>query len=188
MDTTAPSHPPKILSLSLAFLLAGLLGCSHGSQGEQAAAGSKPAAGAASGAAAPPVASTAAGSPTGAAAGSAQAPAGAGAAAAPGAPGTPAAAPPQPLSPDKLPAVVAKVNGETIKKEELVKAVEQVHSQRPMMPATAEFYHLVLDNLVARDLLLQEAKAAGTTATDAEVAEQLNGLKGKFPSPEQTFK
>jgi len=37
MLDTASSRPPKIVSLSLAFLLAGLLGCSHGSQGEQPA-------------------------------------------------------------------------------------------------------------------------------------------------------
>ena len=37
MLQTDSSRPPKIVSLSLVFLLAGLLGCSHGSQGEQAA-------------------------------------------------------------------------------------------------------------------------------------------------------
>jgi peptidyl-prolyl cis-trans isomerase C len=181
LDTTSlrPSH---IQSLSLVFLLSGLLGCSHGSQGEQQAAGAKspaPAAPAAGSAAAPATGATAPTAPAvpGAAAGTAPP-------AAPGAGAPPA--PPQPLPPDKIPAVVAKVNGAPINKGELLKTAEQVHSQMmPNAPETAEFYRRVLDNLVARELLLQEAKAAGITASDVEVNKQLTELKGRFPSPEK---
>jgi peptidyl-prolyl cis-trans isomerase C len=182
LDTTSlrPSH---IQSLSLVFLLSGLLGCSHGSQGEQQAAGAKapaPAAPAAASASAP--ATSAAAPPAGAAAPTPPAAPGAGMPA-----GAPAqAAPPQPLPPDKIPAVVAKVNGAPINKGELLKTAEQVHSQMmPNAPETAEFYRRVLDNLVARELLLQEAKAAGITASDVEVNKQLTELKGRFPSPEK---
>jgi peptidyl-prolyl cis-trans isomerase C len=180
-------RPPKMLSLSLVFLLTGLLGCSHGSQGEQAngAKAAAPAAGA-------PASSTAAPAPA-ATPGTATTP---GAAATPsaaaGAPGTAGALPgaarpaPEALSPDKIPAIVAKVNGTEIKKDELVKTADQLHKQMmPGAPETADFYRRVLDNLVSRELLLQEAKAAGITATDAEINKQVAELKAKFPTPEK---
>jgi peptidyl-prolyl cis-trans isomerase C len=91
-----------------------------------------------------------------------------------------------PLPPEKIPAVVAKVNGAPIKKDELIKTADQIHRQMaPNAPATADFYRKVLDNLVNRELLLQEAKAAGVTASDEEVAKQLAELKARFPSPEK---
>jgi peptidyl-prolyl cis-trans isomerase C len=182
MPQSTNLRPPKMLSLSLAFLLTGLLGCSHGSQGEQAA-GDKAAA-----------APAAAGAPAAAAGGAAPAapspatpanPAGAVAGPAGAAPGAAKPAPPPPLSPDKIPAVVAKVNGTEIKKEELVKTAEQLHKQMPGVTQTADFYRRVLENLVNRELLLQEAKAVGITATDVEINKQLADLKAKFPSPEK---
>jgi peptidyl-prolyl cis-trans isomerase C len=202
MPKTAPPHPPKIVSLSLVFLFAGMLGCSHGSQGEQPAAAAKPAAAAPAGSAAGATATGAAATAAapGSSAGSAGSPGGAvtpgsaGSAAAPQAPGAGGAAAavpgqaaaPQPLSPDKIPAVVAKVNGAPIQKGELLKTAEQVHSQMmPNAPETADFYRRVLDNLVARELLLQEAKASGVTASDDEVNKQLAELKGRFGSPEK---
>ncbi len=183
LDTTFP-RSSHIQSLSLVFLLGGLLGCSHGSQGEQQAAGAKspaPAAPAAASASAP--AASVAAAPASAAAPTPPAAAGAAGGtapqAAPGAgrpAGAPAqAAPPQPLPPDKIPAVVAKVNGSPINKGELLKTAEQVHSQMmPNAPETAEFYRRVLDNLVARELLLQEVqeelKKEGMT--EAELAQK----------------
>ena len=184
MLQTDSSRPPKIVSLSLVFLLAGLLGCSHGSQGEQAA-GAKAASGAPA-AAAGSAPAPAAGAPpaTPAAHDSAAPPAAPGATAPAGAaPGQ--AAPPKPLSPDKIPAVVAKVNGAPIAKGDLIKVADQYHAQAPAMPETAEFYRKVLDQLIANELLLQEAKAAGVTATEDEVNKQLGELKGRFPSPEK---
>jgi peptidyl-prolyl cis-trans isomerase C len=182
MPQTTTFRPPKMLSLSLVFLLTGLLGCSHGSQGEQAT-GAKAAAPAT---AAAPAAATgaAATSPASAAAAPATPPGAPGIAG--GVPGAVKPAPPEPLSQDKIPAIVAKVNGTEIKKEELVKTAEQLHKQMmPGAPETADFYRRVLDNLVSRELLLQEAKAAGITATDAEINKQLADLKAKFPSPEK---
>jgi hypothetical protein len=185
MLNATPSQRPEILSLSLVFLLTGLLGCSHGSQGEQAA-GAK---------AAPPAATAPTASSTAPPAGSgAQAPAatsGAAPQAAVGskAPaGTTAAPPPeqQPLAPEKIPAVVAKVNGTPIAKGELIKMADQIHAQMaPNQPETADFYRKVLDQLVSNELLLEEAKAAGITASDEEVNKQVGELKGRFPSPEK---
>jgi peptidyl-prolyl cis-trans isomerase C len=195
-NTTSP-QVSKLFSLSLVFLLTGLLGCSHGSLGEQQAASSSRQAAAAPAAApgtkptAPATATpataapaTAAAAPAGAAGGNA----GTAAAPSPAAPGAAAPATPpkeQPLSPDKIPAVVAKVNGAPIPKDELLKTAEQVHNQMPGLPATADFYRRVLDNLVSRELLLQEAKAAGITVTDDEINKQIAELKGRFPSPEK---
>jgi peptidyl-prolyl cis-trans isomerase C len=181
MLDTASSRPPKLVTLSLAFLLAGLLGCSHGSQGEQPA-GAKAAGGASSpaaGAAAAPAAGAAPATP--AAHDSTAPPAAAGAAGA----ATGQAAAPQELPKDKIPAVVAKVNGTPIAKGDLIKVADQFHSQAPAMTETAEFYRKILDQLVSNELLRQEATAAGVTASDEEVNKQLGELKGRFPSPEK---
>jgi peptidyl-prolyl cis-trans isomerase C len=186
----------KSVSLALVFLLTGLLGCSRGSLGEQEAAGGKAAAPAPAPAAATAVNASAA-APSSPPAAAAPAPAPAGGAggkagtAAPAAPAAPGAAKPatpaaeQPLPPEKIPAVVAKVNGTPIAKDELLKAVNQVRSQMPGLTTTAEIYRRVLDNLVSRELLLQEVKTAGITVTDTEINQQINELKGRFPSPEK---
>ncbi len=166
MPNTTSSHPPKLASLSLVFLLTGLLGCSHGSQGEQNAAGAKAAP---APAAAPASASPAAAAPAGTA----------------GAPPAAVAAPaPEPLSPEKIPAVVAKVNGSPIAKNDLIKLADQIHSQVPNMPETADFYRKVLDQLVGNRLLIEEANAAGIKATDEEVNKQLADLKSRM-TPEK---
>ncbi|HLX08189.1 MAG TPA: peptidylprolyl isomerase [Thermoanaerobaculia bacterium] len=177
MPNTTSSHPPKLASLSLVFLLTGLLGCSHGSQGEQNAAGTAGAKAAPAPAAAPASASPATAAPAGSAgAPPAQATAAAGAAAAP--------PPLQPLSQDKIPAVVAKVNGAPIAKNDLIKLADQIHSQVPNMPETADFYRKVLDQLVGNRLLIEEANAAGIKATDEEVNKQLGDLKTRM-TPEK---
>jgi peptidyl-prolyl cis-trans isomerase C len=184
MLDTDSSRPLKIVSLSLIFLLAGLLGCSHGSQGEQAA-GAKAAGGASAPAAGAAPAPAAGAAPATPAAHDSAAPKAASGAAAPAGAAASQAAPPQALSPDKIPAVVAKVNGAPIAKGDLIKVADQYHAQAPAMPETAEFYRKVLDQLIANELLLQEAKAAGVTASDDEVNKQLGELKGRFPSPEK---
>jgi peptidyl-prolyl cis-trans isomerase C len=189
MLNATPSQRHEILSLSLVFLLTGLLGCSHGSQGEQAAgAKGAPAAAAAptAGTTTPPAGSSAqapaatSGGSTGAAPQAAAGGTGPAGAAAPTAPEQ------QPLAPEKIPAVVAKVNGTPIAKGELIKMADQIHAQMaPNQPQTADFYRKVLDQLVSNELLLEEAKTAGITATDEEVNKQVGELKGRFPSPEK---
>jgi peptidyl-prolyl cis-trans isomerase C len=182
MLDTASSRPPKLVTLSLAFLLAGLLGCSHGSQGEQpagakaAGSGQAPAAGAA----AAPAAGAAPATP--AAHDSTAPPAAAGAAAPIGAPAGQAPAP-QALPQDKIPAVVAKVNGTPIPKGDLIKMADQYQAQVPAM--TAGIYRQLLDQLISQELLRQEAKASGVTASDAEVNQQLGEIKGRYQSPDK---
>ena len=169
-----PSPPSsRLLALSFTFLLS-FAGCSEASEGEQAAGSQQPA-GAQGG--------------TEATAAPAQA-----------APGQPApqgqaqAAPGQAevIAPEKLPAVVAKVDGREIKKEELLEAAGEVESQVSQMgggapPRTSQFYRQVLDGLISRMLLEQDAKAQGITVTDDEVKGQLAQLRQRFPT-EEAFK
>lgn len=165
--TTRTSSPPlqRLLSLPLAFLMAGLVACSPASEGEQTAG--KPA---------DPKAPTAATAP-----GQATAPAQPGAAAQ--APATPA------VSPDKMPAVVAKVNGEEIKKDQLLEEANKLKGQltqmgQPERANSQEFYREVLDGIIARTLLSQAAKAQGITATDEDAKKEIDQLKGRFPNAE----
>ncbi|HVT57879.1 MAG TPA: peptidylprolyl isomerase [Thermoanaerobaculia bacterium] len=197
MRQSRPASHSQILCLSIVFLLTGLLGCSRGSRGEQPASGAAAAAGGkttapasatpadaktAAPASAAPTGTTA---PPGAAAGSPSQPG----AAAP-ASSAPAAAAPAPaaLPPEKLPAVVAKVNGQAINKDELLKVAKQASEQMsrqtgaPPTPS-ADFYRKVLDNIVARTLLLQEARTQGVVVTDDEAKAQVADLRSKFPDP-----
>jgi len=104
----------------------------------------------------------------------------------PGTPGTPADN--TPLAVNDLPDVVAKVNGQTIKKQELIQGAQVVQMRLAQMgrPATpsAAFYRQVLSELIAITLLQQDAKAQGVAATDAEVQHQIDGRMSAFPSKE----
>jgi peptidyl-prolyl cis-trans isomerase C len=102
-----------------------------------------------------------------------------------GAPGSAAAAE-QPLPPEKLPAIVARVNGKAVKRQELIQGAEVMqmqlaqHGQR-VVPSSA-FYRRVLDDLIAFTLIQQDAKAQGVTASPQEVQQQLDARKHSFPS------
>lgn len=105
-------------------------------------------------------------------------------AAKPGAPGGPA------LPPDKIPAVVARVNGQEIKKSELMDGAQVIQMRlaqmgQPVNP-TADLYHRVLDQLIAIQLLQQDAKTQGVTVSDAEVQQAIAARKRGVP--EETFK
>jgi peptidyl-prolyl cis-trans isomerase C len=171
MTSSKKSSPPlqRLLSLSMTLLMAGLIGCSPASEGEQATAGE---------AGQTPAAQNQAAAP-GQAPGTTQP----GAAAAPAAPTTPA------IAPEKMPAVVAKVNGEEIKKETLLEEADKLKAQLAQMgqgqqTASDQFYRQVLDGMIARTLLTQAAKAQGVTATEDEVKKEVEGLRARFPTPE----
>jgi peptidyl-prolyl cis-trans isomerase C len=173
---------PLLLVLSLAFLLTGLVACSHGSHGEEA--GNNPAANPSAAPAAPGTAGTSGGA--------APAPASGEMAGSPAAPANPASpADTKPVDPATLPAVVARVNGVEIKKEELVKQANQMHQRlsvmahgQPVPPINAGFYKEVLDGMVAQTLLLQDAKKQGISVTDKEIDDQIARVKQGAPSPE----
>ena len=91
-----------------------------------------------------------------------------------------------PMSVKDLPEVVAKVNGQTIKKGELLQGAQVVQMRLAQMgrPATpsAAFYRQVLNELIAITLLQQDAKSQGVAATDQEVQRQIDARKGAFPN------
>jgi parvulin-like peptidyl-prolyl isomerase len=91
----------------------------------------------------------------------------------------------QPLKAEKLPAIVARVNGETVKKQELVQGVQimqvQLAQRGQRVVPTAAFYRQVLEQLVSFILIQQDAKAQGVTAPAQEVQQQLDARKQAFP-------
>lgn len=169
---------PRILALGLAVLLTGALACKPAPESEEDAAAATT-----SGEAAPSSTSAATPATPGGTAASAQP-------AAPGAPAQPGAQ--EAFSPDKLPAVVAKVNGQDIKKEDLLQGLQIAQMQLAQMgrlpqgAPPASFYREVLDNLIAQKLLQQEAKKQGIQADEKEVEQQIATLKKRFPT-EQDF-
>ena len=95
----------------------------------------------------------------------------------------------KPIDPEKLPAVVARCNGEEIKKEELVNRAQEMRvqlarSQGVRVSLNTAFFHEILDGIIAHRLLLNEAKSLGITITDAEADQMLAGFKAQFPSQE----
>jgi peptidyl-prolyl cis-trans isomerase C len=95
-----------------------------------------------------------------------------------------------PVDPSKMPDVVARINGEEIKKAQLVKDATNAQMRFAQMqgiqpPLTANFYKQVLDDLIARTLLTQEAKEQKVTVTDAEVERELGNLRSQAPNPEE---
>jgi parvulin-like peptidyl-prolyl isomerase len=169
-----------LLALTLALLATGFAGCKKGTQDEPAGA-QKNAPAAAEATSTPPPAQAQAADP-GAAPGALPA------SGMPPLGGTPSPAAP-PVDPAKLPAVVARINGQDIKKEELLQGATEMRQQLAQMqgvqaPLNAQFYKQVLDGLVARTLLQQEAKAQNVTVTEEEITQQLNGLRSRAPNPE----
>jgi peptidyl-prolyl cis-trans isomerase C len=168
---------PRILALGLAVLLTGALACKPAPESEEG----------------DPATATSGEAASSSSPASPSSPAGTASSAQPGAPGAAAQPGNEPaLSPDKLPAVVAKVNGQEIKKEDLLKALQVAQMQLAQMgrlpqgAPPAAFYREVLNNLVAQKLLQQEAKKQGITANDQEIDQQIANVKRQFPS-EQDF-
>lgn len=169
--TRSSSHS-KILALSLAFLMTGLVACSKGSEGEatpEAAQGTE------AGAEAP------AGTQTGAQ--------GATAPGQPGQPGAslPGAVPGPPADTSKMPAVVARINGVDIKKDELLTEAKEMQARfaqanrGAVPPLDDKFYKQILDGMIAQKLLLAEAAREGVTVSDEDVKTQVAALRGRFP-------
>jgi parvulin-like peptidyl-prolyl isomerase len=164
-----------LLLLPLALLATGLAGCKQGAQSEPAAAQKND-----------PAAPTPA--QQGQAAGTSPASDALPASGMPPLGGTPAPAA-TPVDPAKLPDVVARINGQEIKKDELLKGAAEMRQQLAQMqgvqaPLNSQFYKQVLDSLVARTLLQQEAKAENVTVSEEEVNQQVNALRSRAPNPE----
>lgn len=164
------SKPSLLLpALALAVLTTGLAGCKKIDESAETQPGE-----AQTGEQAPGAAATTPESPFGTAPGQT------------GAAPSPEAA--KPVDPNQLPAVVARVNGQEIKKEDLVRNAQQLHQrlaqQGSAQPLDAGFYQTVLDGMIGQRLLLAEAKSLGITITDTDVDQQLQNFKRQFPSQE----
>jgi peptidyl-prolyl cis-trans isomerase C len=104
----------------------------------------------------------------------------------PAAPGQPAAVAAAKPIPTQLPDVVARVNGEDVKKAELERAIKSMEGRagQPVPPERRdEIYRGALDQLVVLTLLKQESKSKGVKVDDAEIDQQVQQLKGQFPTP-----
>jgi peptidyl-prolyl cis-trans isomerase C len=102
------------------------------------------------------------------------------------APAAPAAKP----VPAQLPDVVARVNGEDVKKAEFEMAIKSIEDRaRSAVPAEQrnEVYRQVLDRLIGFHLLVQEAKTRKVVAPPWEVDTQVEQIKKQFPN-EDAFK
>ena len=106
------------------------------------------------------------------------------------APAGPQAAAPPPAKPvpASLPAVVARVNGESIAKAEFEDAVKSIEGQagRPV-PAEErdKVYRMVLDQLVTGHVLLQESRNRKVVVPDAEIESRIGQLRQRFPSEDE---
>ena len=176
---TYRSNP--LLALTLTFLISGLLACSGGSEADEQGA-AKPAApqapAAQTGQAQPAPGTAAQGAP------------GQTAPVAPGTPAAPASAVEAKLDVAKIPAVVARVNGQEIKKDDFLKEAQELRGQflqrgaKPEQLESEAFYKQVLEGVISRTLLEGEAKAGGVTVTDEDIQKEIAGLRAQFPSQE----
>jgi peptidyl-prolyl cis-trans isomerase C len=100
--------------------------------------------------------------------------------------GNPAEPQEQAMKPEKLPAIVARVNGKAVKRDELIQASQvmlmQLAQRGQRVVPTPAFYRRVLDDLVAFTLIRQDAQAQGVTAPPQEVQKQIDARKRNFPS------
>jgi peptidyl-prolyl cis-trans isomerase C len=108
-------------------------------------------------------------------------------AAQPGTPGPPPMAEPAKPVPAQLPAVVARVNGEDVKKEDFERMVKTMESQAGQaIPAERrdEILRNALDQMITYVLLSQESKTRGIKIDDGEIETKMGQLKSQFPNEE----
>jgi peptidyl-prolyl cis-trans isomerase C len=109
-------------------------------------------------------------------------PSAAGSGGAPGAP--PAPAPIKPV-PAQLPPVIARVNGEDVKKEEFDRIIHTMEA-RAGQPIPAErrdeIMRGAIDQLVVYTLLSQESRNRGIKIDDKEIDDKMGQLRAQFPT------
>lgn len=89
-----------------------------------------------------------------------------------------------PLAPGGMPAVVARVNGVPIARDAVLRAerAARVAGATDGSPTVAALRRAT-DSVIDRELLLQEAAAAGITATGDEVRVEITALRNRFSKP-----
>jgi peptidyl-prolyl cis-trans isomerase C len=109
------------------------------------------------------------------------------AAAQPQTPGQPPAPAPVKPVPQQLPDVVARVNGEAVKKADFDRMVHTIEARagQPIPPDRRdEILRGALDQLVVYTLLSQESKNRQIKIADAEVDKKVQELRSQFPTQE----
>ena len=102
-------------------------------------------------------------------------------------------APPEPVKPvpEKLPDVLARVNGEKVTRSDVEDFVHNLEGRAggPVPPDQRDrVYRGVLDQIVGYKLLLQEVQTRKVVVTDADVEARIDQLKKQFPSEELFMK
>jgi peptidyl-prolyl cis-trans isomerase C len=96
----------------------------------------------------------------------------------------PTATPPKPV-PAQLPPVIARVNGEDVKKEEFDRIIHTMEARagQPIPPDRRdEILRGAINQLVVYTLLSQESRKRGIKVEDAEIDAKMAQLKGQFPT------
>ena len=90
--------------------------------------------------------------------------------------------------PAQLPDVLARVNGEAVKKADLDRLIKNMElSANQPIPAERrdEILRRALDQLVTYTVLSQETQARKVTVTDAEIDSNLKQMRSQFPNEEE---
>ena len=96
---------------------------------------------------------------------------------------TPTPSPAGPV-PTELPDVIAHVNGESIAKADMDRAIQALERANGPVPGEQRDRILrgVLDQLIGHRLLVQEARARNVTVPESEVDARLAQIRAQFPS------
>jgi parvulin-like peptidyl-prolyl isomerase len=107
---------------------------------------------------------------------------------APGAKSAPAAPAAPAFDPNKLPAVVAKVNGKDVTRDDVIKEARGAYQQLRRMggnPDLSEpFFRTALDQRIAAMLITGEAETRGIAATPEQVDQRMGEMRSQVESDE----
>jgi parvulin-like peptidyl-prolyl isomerase len=107
---------------------------------------------------------------------------------APGAKSAPAAPAAPAFDPNKLPAVVAKVNGKEVTRDDVIKEARGAYQQLRRMGGnpdlTEPFFRTALDQRIAALLITSEAETRGIAATPEQIDERMSQMRSQAESEE----
>lgn len=94
--------------------------------------------------------------------------------------------PPKPF-PTQLPDVLARVNGDEVKKSDFDLLIRNMELGQGPVPAEQrdEVFRGMLDRLITYKVLQHEASNRNITASDTEVDQRLQAMRGQFPTEEE---
>lgn len=88
----------------------------------------------------------------------------------------------------KLPAVVAKVNGQAVTRDDLLQSAKGAQQRlaaagQGAPPADSDFYNQILDRIIGSVLLYQESQAQGTAASDDDAQKEMAAIENRINDP-----